>query len=176
MTKFSQCVLLIVGDFGNLDYLIELLSIYISREVMVMRKVKIYQTLGKDLFGGLETKYHMDSTNEFGHVFQSEFLVIDALVDSLDEMLSWEKTSKEYIDIDDAAIEEYIVINSRFLGVERTAAKYCGECQRDFYDGEVIYFTCYENRFFCSKCQVKLNERVDPEYLDWKLRKIDLKL
>jgi len=53
-----------------------------------------------------------------------------------------------------------------------TISNYCGECERDFVAGEVVYYTWYENNFFCEKCKEVMNKRVTHSYLDWQLRKV----
>ncbi|WP_248508805.1 hypothetical protein [Sporosarcina sp. NCCP-2222] len=42
----------------------------------------------------------------------------------------------------------------------------CGECERDFRPGEIVYYAWIENRTFCGKCQVKLA----PVIKDWEPR------
>lgn len=51
--------------------------------------------------------------------------------------------------------------------MKETKVKYCAECEKDFIDSEVVFYTWYENRCFCDKCKQLMNERVTPSYLDW---------
>lgn len=54
--------------------------------------------------------------------------------------------------------------------MKKSAHTHCGECRKKFSDGEIVYYTWYENDTFCSYCKTKLNEKVSVEYLDWKTR------
>lgn len=56
--------------------------------------------------------------------------------------------------------------------MKETISKYCAECLRDFIAGEVVHYTWYENRCFCSDCKKIMNQRVTPSYLDWQSRKV----
>lgn len=139
-----------------------------------MRKVYIYTSIDSSVPGEAETIFHMDTTNKFDHVFHNQFRKPEHLIEALDEMLRWEQTSKDLITYEDESLEEFVVINCSRLGPELTTAKYCGECLRDFEQGENVHYTWFENSFFCDKCKVLMDKRCDPKYLDWKLRKVDL--
>ncbi len=54
--------------------------------------------------------------------------------------------------------------------IKKTIVNYCGECLRDFNEGEIVYYTWYENDCFCDKCRDLMNTRVTPSYLDWQVR------
>lgn len=56
--------------------------------------------------------------------------------------------------------------------MKETLGGYCGECLREFECEEVVYYTWYENSFFCESCKQIMNTRVTPAYLDWQLRKV----
>lgn len=43
-------------------------------------------------------------------------------------------------------------------------SSYCGECQRDFHDGEIVWYAWIENHSFCTGCKEKLNIK------DWEPR------
>ena len=139
-----------------------------------MRKVYIYTSLDLSVPGEANTIFHMDTTNKFGHVFCNRFMKPKDMIYELDEMLRWEKTSKELITYENDTLEEFVILTSSRLDPELTTAKYCGECLRDFIHGETIHYTWFENSFFCNKCKSVMNERCDSKYLDWKLRKVDL--
>lgn len=40
--------------------------------------------------------------------------------------------------------------------MKETKLTNCGECQKDFRPGEIVWFSWMENRCFCSPCQSKL--------------------
>lgn len=50
-----------------------------------------------------------------------------------------------------------------------TTLTYCGECERDFYPGEKVWFAWIENRCFCMDCKSKL------QIQDWEPRKVPKK-
>ncbi|MFY0521395.1 hypothetical protein ACOMCU_26800 [Lysinibacillus sp. UGB7] len=50
--------------------------------------------------------------------------------------------------------------------MKEAKSKYCGECQRDFVPGEIVWYAWIENRSFCSDCKSKLNIK------DWEPRKV----
>ena len=52
--------------------------------------------------------------------------------------------------------------------IKFSSSEYCGECEKDFEPGEIVYFTWFENRSFCVECHVKLK----PQIADWEPRKI----
>lgn len=45
-----------------------------------------------------------------------------------------------------------------------TPVKYCGECHKDFYHTEQVWYAAIENDCFCSECKDKLNIK------DWEPR------
>ena len=50
--------------------------------------------------------------------------------------------------------------------MKEAQSKYCGECERDFVPGEVVWYAWIENRSFCASCKENLN------ISDWEPRKI----
>ncbi|GKV54271.1 hypothetical protein NCCP2222_02180 [Sporosarcina sp. NCCP-2222] len=50
--------------------------------------------------------------------------------------------------------------------MKKALSNMCGECERDFRPGEIVYYAWIENRTFCGKCQVKLA----PVIKDWEPR------
>ncbi len=59
-----------------------------------------------------------------------------------------------------------IIYNETFI-------KCCGECGINFVNGQMIYYTWYENRCFCDNCKNIINDRVSERYLDWQIRKVN---
>ncbi|MET3657883.1 hypothetical protein [Sporosarcina psychrophila] len=51
--------------------------------------------------------------------------------------------------------------------MKKSLSKYCGECQKDFVPGEIVYFTWLENHSFCGNCKRKL-----VLINDWETRQI----
>lgn len=60
--------------------------------------------------------------------------------------------------------------HEEYKGTRVTTIHYCGECQKDFLDKEICYYTWYENDVFCIDCKEIMNGRVDQSYLDWQRR------
>lgn len=55
--------------------------------------------------------------------------------------------------------------------MEHVTNGYCGECEKDFKHQEIVYYTWYENDYFCKDCKEKIHERVlNRKYLDWQKR------
>lgn len=50
--------------------------------------------------------------------------------------------------------------------MKTTTLKYCGECQRDFKPGEIVWYAWIENRCFCATCKDRL------QIQDWEPRKV----
>ncbi|MFJ8064869.1 hypothetical protein ACIQYS_09570 [Psychrobacillus sp. NPDC096426] len=55
--------------------------------------------------------------------------------------------------------------------MKEAKSTYCGECQRNFKPGEIVHFAWIENRSFCGKCQVKLQDVIR----DWEPRQVPKK-
>ncbi|WP_431029663.1 hypothetical protein [Lysinibacillus sp. LZ02] len=88
--------------------------------------------------------------------------------------------------INDALLDELVKSESvaststvkEVVHIKETNSKYCAEYERNFVASEVVHYTWYENRCFCSKCKQIMNMRVIPvipvipSYLDWQPRKV----
>lgn len=53
-----------------------------------------------------------------------------------------------------------------------TLINFCSECDKNFSHGEKVYYTWYENRFFCDNCKDIMEDRVSEANLDWQVRKV----